>query len=409
MIAISLRLLVASCLLLSLNVSASAQSNTPAVLKDYDEDAENYSKLWEETIAAQTIGYTAIIEHAKKLWKSGSDAQRKLALKELGAAARAQPNNPEAHFWKGHYLADASQWADCATELRIVFAIDPHFTSTRKLSMDLNFDLARCNLYSDNYEEAITGFKRILSSSPGTVQVELLLGESLMALGKLDQAISILRQTANHSSSRNTEYILAIALDRGEYISESRSRLRKILSRDSQLRGLLSSDKRYAPKEDEDYYLGLAYAEKRKPSQALYHFRSFLKHAPTSPWSKRAKQHIASLEQFPVGQNGVFRGSKNWERTPIVRSLQGQSDKLHACIASYPLLLAHVQLSFLSTGKKMEVKPVAAVLQSQDVSKEEKATAVQCLESAARQMRLPKPKAPKGTSARLEFWLLSNP
>ncbi|MBL4634470.1 MAG: tetratricopeptide repeat protein [Kofleriaceae bacterium] len=390
---------------------ADAQSWNHAQPVDYDDVSENYSELWEQVILGENADYDTLIKHARALWNAGGDDQRSLALKELATAAKGKPDNPAAYYWQGMYLQENEQWQECAAALSHVEELDPNYKPGKHRDTSIDFALAKCHHYSGNYESAITNFKRILSTSTGSIKIEYLLGEALMALGHLNQAIDSLQHAANRSVNKEANFALAVALDRAERITESRALLARLVARDSQLRVLHASDKRFAPVEDEHYTLGLANAAAGRIKESLYHFRLYLKLAPQSPWRSRVHAHLRSAKRGKLGDALDLRGAVQfrYKREQITASINAQNPAFERCLKPHPLLLAKLQLTFLVTGKQVEVKARAGIERFHEVTEAEQKTTLQCLEKAAREIRIGKGSLTIGSHANVDFLLLHSP
>lgn len=376
---------------------------------DFDEEREEFSALWEETLAGESVDYNTLVAHARSLWRAGSKAQKALALKELATAIAGKADLPAAHYWLANFHLESQDWKACASSFTQVRAIDPNYTPAGQEGRRLDYNLAICHHYSGNYELAITSLKRILSTSTGSSKIEFLLGEALMALGHLNQAIDAFRHAANRSMNAPSNYALAIALDRAERISESRKLMARLVSRDHSLRALQNPNKRFMPAEDEYYTLGLAHAAARRSSTSLYYFRLFLKRVPNSPWRGRVRSHIRSASQIKFRDSVTLKNAGAFNTDEVLRSTEVQLGGMKKCLLGHPLLLANVELTLWVDNKRVVVRPRASIAQSDEVAKEVKAGVVQCLETAARKIRLNNKSAVAGSNSSIQFSLISSP
>ncbi len=392
---------------------AAAQSWNHAQPVDYDDERENYSELWEQVILGENADYNTLIKHARALWNAGGADQRSLALKELATAAKGKPDNPAAYYWQGMFLQQNEQWQECAAALSHVQELAPNYKPGqpgKHRDTSIDFALGMCHHYSGNYESAITNFKRILSTSTGSVKIEYLLGEALMALGHLNQAIDSLQHAASRSVNKEANFALAVALDRAERITESRALLARLVARDSQLRVLHASDKRFAPVEDEHYTLGLANAATGRTTESLYHFRLYLNLAPKSPWRSRVLAHLRSAKQGKLGDSLDLRNAGQFrnKRAQIAASINAQSSALEQCLKPHPLLLAKLQLTFLVTRQQVEVNARAGIERVHEVSEADQKSTLRCLEKAARKIHIGKGTLSVGSHASVDLLLLQS-
>ncbi len=408
-------LLVATLLLALVPSSAQAQSWTHPDLVDHDKESEERSEFWERALASDTEGYEALVKHARTLWGVRGQQQRTRAIAALRTAAASHEEKPDAYFWLGQFLFKDRQWEACSTVLQKLYEMNPGFVPEEKGSANtLDFNLATCLLYSGKYEGAIAHYKRIITLDYSSDRVEQKLGEALMALGRLDEAIEFLELATNRSGRFDARFTLAVALDRAERLTKSRKELAKARDRNGDLSSLRSADRIYAPAEDEHYYLGLAYAiaTKRSPARktlALYHFRRFLELAPDSPWRKRAEVHAGAIGVPPLAGDLKVQGSAIWDVKKLKSALQGIEKPVRGCIAKQPGLLLRVDLSAIigSTASEWQVR--ATTLRAANIDKTTQSKALQCVESAVRALPAPKLSGSLGRHASAHFSLLGAP
>jgi tetratricopeptide (TPR) repeat protein len=382
---------------------------------DHDKASEERSEFWERALASDEEGYVALIKHSKTLWRAGGQQQRARALTALRTAAASHEDKPNAYFWLGQFLYDDRQWEACSTAMQKVYSMDPRFAPTDKGSANtLDYNLATCLLYSGKYEGAITHYKRIITLDSSSIRVEQKLGEALMALGRLDEAIEFLRLATNRGGRYEARFILAVALDRAERLTESRKELIPAIDRDSDLSSLRSADKNYAPAEDEHYYLGLAYAiaTKRLPARktmALYHFRRYLALSPDSPWRKRAEVHRAAIGVPPFAGDLKIQGSATLDTKTLKSALQAIEAPARACIAGSPGLLIRVDLSAVVASDTRAYQVRATTLLAADIDKATQSRQLQCVEEVVRTLPAPKLSGSPGRHASAHFSLLGSP
>ncbi len=413
----SLTLVLASAFVLSLTSGAAdAQSWKHPELVDYDQEADNFSKFWEGALASDLEGYVELIKGAKRLWSVRGTAQRARALEALRTAAETHKDKPDAYYWLGKFRAENREWEACAKSLAKVYAMEPGFLpeATRAPST-LDQELADCRLYAGQYEGAIEHYKRIITLDHPRARVEQKLGEALMALGRLDEAIEFLERAALRTRGYETQYILAVALDRAERVSESRKYLAVARQGDKNLVTLKSADKIYAPAEDEHYYLGLAYSMKTSRSRdhkalALFHFRRYLALAKVSPWRKRAEQHVGSLGVPPFADDLSVQGSATWDVVQLRTALRGIEAPMRACLAKQPGLLVRIDLSAVAGTESRALQVRASTFMSTDAGdKAQERVAMDCAEAEARKLVAPKLAGISGRHASANFSLLGSP
>jgi tetratricopeptide (TPR) repeat protein len=399
---------IAALALFAAAAPARAQSWRHPPLVDYDQELEEHSSFWEQAGEANKEDYLGRVATAQELWAQGTDPERKLALRTLKEARDAHPKEPEAYYWLGELSFEAREWVACASALERLFTIDPTFSPKKpRQGRSPNYTLAGCYLYSGNYEQAETQYRRIMTLRYSTTEVSLRLGEALMALGRLDEAIEVLRAAVDISSRSEPRFALAVALDRAEELSQSASVLRQAIGRDPGLATLVSVDKTYSPAEDEHYYLGLAHGAAGRQARSLYHFRRYLSQVPDSPWKARAQDHLRKLEGTKLGDDLTVLGSAGWRTEDLTKSVRTHKDQLLACVKGHPLLLLQVSVSSVrrrGVGDGAGVR--VTVLAQAETKPDALRSVVECTEAAARRIKAPRLSGPSGSYAHAEFSLI---
>jgi tetratricopeptide (TPR) repeat protein len=394
---------------------AQAQSWMHPELVDADQESEERSEFWEGALASDEGLYTRLVEQARIQAMAGDKEQRERALTALRTASASRRDKPEAFYWLGTYLAEDRVWNGCGEALAKVYAIDPAFApEATRTTTTLDYQLGTCLLYAGDYEGAIEHYKRIITLKDSSAEVEQKLGEALMALGRLDEAIEFLESAISHTNRYEAQFILAVALDRAERLSESRTLLGWTVDRDRDLSTLRSADKTYAPADDEHYYLGLAYAlgTKRSPARktlALYHFRQYLALAPSSPWRKRALAHRDALSPAPFADDLSLEGNKTLDVDQLKSALRGIETASRACTAGQPGLLLRIDLTAIVGKHSSPWNVRATTLLAAADDKEGQRRAIECVEAAARKLPAPRLSGAVGQHASAHFSLLGNP
>ncbi len=172
--------------------------------------------------------------------------------------------------------------------------------------------------------------------------------ESLMALGRLDEAIARYRTSLELAESPKTRtlalYGLAVALDRDEQIEKSGEALRQALALEQQqilkpLAALEDPEVFFMPRGEKSYYQALGYLATGRESAAAASLRIFLGDLPRSPWAGRARAHLQELEALLRDGAGRFHIAFGAVRSPprddgaIARMLQRSEARLKGCFA----------------------------------------------------------------------------
>jgi len=395
--------------------AAEAQSWTRPSAVDYDSPEEATSELWEQVLLGGDNTYVERMAEARALSKSRSLQNRAAAVPIFEALAKEYPTRAEIHSELGMVYQRQKNWAGCAQALQHVYQLDPDYDEKGLSPLGtLDMRLATCLLYSEQYEGAITHLQHLIAQNQESITAQLRLGEAYMALGRLEEATFAFQRAyemANRSRSRYREagYGLAVALDRAERVSESKDVLTHVVRGDSRLTTLLSSDKTFAPVQDEHYYLGLAYQQQRNTSRAIYHFRRFLSLDPKSPWRIHARSHLESLGTPALATLLSVNGSAQWPLEPLRNAIRASETSLRVCVANHPLVLAELKISEVNSKPSSGVQATASIQASDEKDKQVLDGILDCLESAARKIRVPKQSGLRGGYGNAEFTILGSP
>lgn len=373
--------------------------------EDYDQASENYSEFWEQVLAADKEGYRKLMDRAGLLWAEGGDRSQELALRQLRSAISAHPREPEAHYWLGHYQLRAGKWSDCANSLSRAYEIDPAFATTPPhKDGSLRRNLAICLLYKGDFAEAIQHLEQLWALGRGNSTITLRLAEGYMALGRLEDAINLLKQREVARSHRQeSNYILSVVLDRAERESESSAALLLAMRRDGNLVSLHRAERFFAPSYDLHYYLGLAYKRQKRFAQAIFQFRRFRQEADKeSPWLRRAQHHVQEMLARTFAEKIELSGVAEWPVGQLRSRIREREPELGTCVEGWPLLVVQLRLSKI-IGGPATVHAIAEHHHS--IPGKQLEDIVSCIETAGRRIVIPKAKGPQGShvSAQLRW------
>jgi tetratricopeptide (TPR) repeat protein len=279
--------------------------------------ADGTSALWDDVIHPNRLRCTQLLQQARRglELRTNSDDERNLArLKahhDLVEATVLCPANVEAFSLLGQALIalgdvpSARKPLERARELEDAGKAecgprpanspagcprDPH----------LAFHLAFTRSLAGDLEGSVVEYRRAEQAGglPSGEQWLLPydLGDSLMALGRLDEAIESYRR-AVHAAEHNPmpRYALAVALDRDEQLEKARAELLQALADDPHQEELNRPTYVFLPPADRHYYLALTARARGKFIEARQHVQAFLAGAPDSPYVRRGRQLLATL------------------------------------------------------------------------------------------------------------------
>ncbi|MCA9667541.1 MAG: TonB family protein [Myxococcales bacterium] len=310
------------------------------------------------------------------------------AQRAFDAACKASPENPTGHYYRGKVLLDFNETKKALAALLQVRRLNPLSQHAYDVAFNLGIIYSKLGKFAaavDEYDRAArllrkgagTRYQRI--SFLSTIQSNA--AESLMAIGRLDEAIQRYRE-ATKTVSNNTLawYGLAVALDRDEQASKALEAMHQAVRRDTRDKVLRGFGVFFIPRGDIYYYDGLAALVRNKPAAAKTAFKRFLVELPKSKWAYRAKQHLRALgAHHPTARrrrrlaptpSGINRRSPAQVRSAIRYRIQSGAAKIRACyqkeLRKDRRLSGTMRVSFVVTkaGQVRNVKLVHSTLES---------------------------------------------
>ncbi len=407
--------LLATLLALALPLTPGAAAASPDKDKDadFDEDLERHSAFWESALVPDKDLYEALVSRAAKFIDRSDVQSRRETKRLLDQAIKIAPKQPAAWWQLGSLYDRQKKWQKCADARLRVYRLDPKFKPPRYVRNEssLDFALGRCLLHAEKYEQALEHLKHLQSRGRAYYDSYLRMGDAYMALGRLREALAAF-QVAKRMRSWDAmvQYALAVAYDRDEQLSKSRDHLKQALRRDGSLTRLDNSRALRAHTEWY-YYRALAHGGKQQPERALIRFREFLRNEPTSPWRRRAQQHVQELTRLPLTTRRLtLRGTTTLDRPRTVAAVAKISSALQACVAKLPGVLFRVELRALTPRRRRQKPEIAiktrvehSILGDDAAAKAEAKAALQCLDTVTRTVRLPRSKGSPGSYVRVAF------
>jgi tetratricopeptide (TPR) repeat protein len=137
--------------------------------------------------------------------------------------------------------------------------------------------------------------------------------ETLMAMGRLEEAIQRYSYARDVAAPGSLEWILAnyglaVALDRDDQGEAARAAMRRALDSDQTLQLLSDEGVFFEPRGDKHYYVALGHEVAGDHRRAAMAWKEYLSAFPRGRWSGRARQHLDSLRvrNAPTGEVIVF-------------------------------------------------------------------------------------------------------
>jgi tetratricopeptide (TPR) repeat protein len=284
------------------------------------------------------------------------------------------------------------------------------------------YELALCRAQAGDYEGAIDGLRRILAAGTASdgeraAFVHWHLGESYMALGRLDESVASLQLAYRlQPYNASVSFALAVAYDRDEDPTSARDAMSRALEREPRVSSssLLASSRIWIPTDDQHYYLGLAYLGAGEAPRALYHLRRYIAATGEGMWTARARGHLETAQAGAVaGKDLSIRGSGTIDDGKAAAAISKLDGELQTCVAKTPDLLLSIALTRVVPGadQKGETPHAAGVrvlvLEQNNLKSDVLKAVTACTESAASKIALPKPTGPAGAYVTATFSLIA--
>jgi len=255
------------------------------------------SPLWDELVHPSRARCARVIDDAHRLIESRTSQGREAAVRALSAAAPGCPASPALHALLGRELVVAGDFAAARSALERARALIPDGADH---DAQLAFQLGFVRAMTGDLAGSLVEYRRAETlGGLGDEQwlLEYDLGDDLMALGRLEEAIDRYRRSVRLAPSHETmpRLALAVALERDDQLDRARAELDLALARDAGLRSLASGRFHFLPPGDEHYYRFLALRARGQLLPARRELEAFLIAIPDGPYSARARAHLRAL------------------------------------------------------------------------------------------------------------------
>ena len=333
----------------ALGATAHAQSKTyPPRPVDKDRLDEQRSKTWDSAIHPERGTYRDLLAKARVALDERTPDQAKVAIEEMTAAIAAVPDHPEAYRLRGEGYLALRDWARCADDLQA--AADRAARSTRPDDVARGATQRRlglCQARAGRLAAAEHTLAQAASSGTRDAELWMRLGETRIAMGKLDEAIEALKaasDTADPGTQPLIQWLLAAAYDRAREPTDAAEAIRRAAGADRTFSTIVNPVFPLLGAGETEYLLGLAYtAEPARPEYSLVYFRRFVALAKDSPWRKRAEEHVRDLQLAELPDAVEKRGAAPIEAEALRRVVAKGMPGLRACLAHHEGLVLEVK------------------------------------------------------------------
>ena len=331
------------------SAAAWAQSKKyPEKPVDEDRTHEQHSDLWDAATHPAKGPYKEALDEARVKLDQRQEDARVAAIQILDHAIALAPDEPAAYQLRGRAYLDALEWTRCADDLG---AAVEHAKRDSPPKPELKRDLGVCQARAGRLSDAERTLADAAAASARNIEVWTRLGETRIALGKLDEARAALDTAvdiADGSGAAAALWMRAAAYDRARQPSQAEEDIRRALGYDRQRSLIEQPQLPLLGAGEHEYLVALSYADNdpRDVELALIYFRRFLEVAPQSPWRKRAEEHVRDLHaiDLPVA---VVRtsGAIVFDQEAATKAVRLAMPQLRACMTKLPGSLIEVQIT----------------------------------------------------------------
>jgi tetratricopeptide (TPR) repeat protein len=345
------------------------------------------------------------------------------ALCEKAAAARPKDAAPHLCISRSLTVADLAHPESCrkgaceraVSELQRARELDKNGVEAERISSELGIVFSRLGRFPEALAEydlalRLVDSERIPSAMEDPSRSRSVLygnsAETLMAMGRLGEAIERYRQADEAAGSGTIESKLAlwglgVALDRDEQVEKSRQAVSRAMDKDPTMAHLSDEAVFFEPAGDKLYYLALGHEQVGERKEALARWNDYLLSQPRAAWARRARAHIDAIKKAPpepklgppievfIGMPTIGRSQRSLAAIAI--ALHEHEDDLRVCYqralrlgAARADLLGDVQII-------MEILPYGRVLS--DLRLESTSVKdpglIHCVEEVIRNWRFP--------------------
>jgi tetratricopeptide (TPR) repeat protein len=316
-----------------------------------DKDAETLarSKLWNAAITPERQPYQDLVRAAALALSQRTPDQTLEAIKKLDAAVQLLPREPEAYRLRGDAQLERRDWAQCARDFAAADSYARRDNEPARATAELHRKLGICQARAGKLSDAELTLAETCASGAGSGEIWMRLGEVRIAMGKLDEAIAALRSALNNTdpaAQAMIHFMLAAAYDRARRPADALSEAKEAAQLDHQFGALRNPPIPPIGAGELDYMLALAYgAEPPRPEYMLVYFRRFAKAAPTSPWRKRADEHIRELETSELPDTIVRAGAAPLDIDTARSTARRVMPQMRSCLAGHPDTVVELEIS----------------------------------------------------------------
>ena len=304
--------------------------------------------FWERIAFPHGPRVATLLEEGERLVARQSAA----AVPVLTEAVTLAPDHARARYLLARAYFIAGEHDRCADTLAELEDVDPTFVPVNPSGelVSLDFEHGLCLALAGRHAEAVPAYRQALEDTNRGLEPAILywaLGHSTMALGRLEEAVSLLRQGTyageTHRARQAVLYFaLGVALDRQGRTQDAARAIRRGLELDSGRRLASLASLFLAPDAEEDYYRGLVHVVAGRRLPAVLHLRRYLARGEDSLFASHARRHLerAGGDAIGAGDVEVILHADSESRSQLQELVVSHAPRLQACLRGAPDVLA---------------------------------------------------------------------
>lgn len=402
---------------------AAAQSaRYPAPLVDKDRELEETSSLWERAVEPGRAPHAVLVAEARRLLAGRTNADLQQAVTKATQAIALRPQDPAAYLVCAVAQEQLRMWSACAASYQAALELDPKLGPDPELRSGASplLGMGICLARAGKLSQAEVALDRAVARAPGGVEEWLRLGETRIAMGKLREGLEALaastEATGEPIPTPLNNWLRTLAYDRGRQTALADEAGQAASLSDRYLAQMSNYGTPFIHDVERFYLLGLGSQYTSKPEIALAYFRRVVTEAPDGMWVRRAREHVALLEQTSFPEEMRRSGGTAPLDLAVARvAVRRSMATLTTCLAAVPAVAFEVRVTrsrppVAGAGPRTEPRPPGASVSSLMVDQPSLAAIEQaqsCARAAALKMELPAVKDP-GTWYELVFSLVAH-
>ncbi|MBP6632732.1 MAG: tetratricopeptide repeat protein [Kofleriaceae bacterium] len=333
-----------------LGARAGAQSRRyPAPTPDPDEVAESSSEYWERVLSPGRGPFAITLAKARRLIDGRAPAELREAIGMLDLALSRAGDLPDglvARGWAKELLAD---WSGCAADYQRARTADPAYQPAPGLRPrgGLDHGAGVCLARAGRVDDAEVVLAAATATTEPSAELWLRLGEVHLAQGRLTEAVAEFDRAlavARTEEVITIQWMRLLAFDRARMPAEAGDAADVAAALDRNANRVLSPALPFVVPADQLYATALAMDAIGQPEVALPYFREYLRVAGSTPWRRRAEEHVAALRTLDLSARwSQLQWTAVVDAAAVRTALRKVLPAARRCLRAHPGLVLEVR------------------------------------------------------------------